>query len=190
MSNDTRDYAHQLDDMVREYLAQARELEEGNLAYATQEAVQKAQHAEWQRTHEGGVARLYEEIVSFIKSHEDDLIAKGKRSFATSAATFQFTTIKARPKVLDSQAILQKARKMGVVKQVATPPRTGWKFSAKLFWNFLQKNPTKRQHFEQWIEHGQEHESLTIKPNKGHDVTYDPGRISPLPVTPPRTSPA
>jgi len=190
MPGNTEDIARQLDEMTLAYLAETRKLEEGNLEFASETAVRKAAHADWQRVCEGNITRQYDDILAFIKEHEDVLIAKGKRSFTTSAAVYQFTTVRARDKIANSEAIMRMARKLHVVKQVATPPRTGWKFSAKLFWNFLQKNPTQRQHFERWIEHGEERESLSIKPNHGHPVTHDSQRISPPPVTPPRTSPA
>lgn len=118
-----------------------------------------------------------------VAQHRNSLIATGKKSFATMQATFQFREVPAKTTIADKKGIMQVARRLGVVRRIASPPKGGWSIDQKKFVAWLADNSELRVHFEPFIDEIEVCESLTIKPNEGYMVVHDSKRISPPPFT-------
>jgi len=114
-----------------------------------------------------------------IDSNRATLIERGKRSFITMAAKFQLRDVPAKIEVLDKLGIMEAARNLGVVRQIANPPKGEWRFNQKKFLAWLGKNNELHGHFEQFIDHADGGESLTIQPNANYTVLHDSKRVSP-----------
>lgn len=114
-----------------------------------------------------------------IDANRSTLIARGKRSFVTLLASFQLKEIPAKTEVLDKLAIMEAARHLGVVRQIANPPRGEWRFSRTKFLGWLADHGELREYFEPYLEYSDKTESLTIKPNTNYTVDHDSQRISP-----------
>lgn len=106
------------------------------------------------------------------------LIEAGKRSFITALTKFQFRDVPGKDKVGDSDGIMNAARRLGVVRQIANPVHY-WKFDSKKFFAWLDKNGEIRPSFDEFIEEGTDGESLTIQPNSDYTVHFDNKRVSP-----------
>ena len=182
MSGDITEVIQHVNELVKEWIGLTQELKAKRAAYAQEEAVRKATHANECMTLEGQISIKYRELLDFIIEHRPELIKPGKKSFVTNAATFQFHIVRGRTKVLDKDEIMKRARKLHIVRHIATPPRKGWELVPKLFLDYLEKNGEMRAEFEPWIEEGEDREELTIKPNLGYDVTHSTERLSPHPV--------
>ena len=118
-------------------------------------------------------------IWQVINANRPRLIARGKRSFATLQAKFQLRELQAKIEVLDKSGIMEVAHRLGVVKQIATPPKGGWRFNQKKFLAWLEQNGEMREHFEPFLEQVDKSESLTVQPNTTYTVEHDSQRISP-----------
>lgn len=121
-----------------------------------------------------------------ITKHRSSLMATGKKSFATMHATFQLREVPAKITIVDKKGVMRVARRLGVVKHIANPPKGGWTIDQKKFMAWIAHNSELRAQFEPFIDEVEARESLTIKPNAGHTVIHDRKRISPPPVTVPR----
>ena len=114
-----------------------------------------------------------------IDSNRATLIERGKRSFITMAAKFQLRDAPAKVEVLDKLGIMETARNLGVVRQIANPPKGEWRFNQKKFLAWLGKSNELHEHFEQFIDHTDGSESLTVQPNANYTVLHDSKRVSP-----------
>ena len=113
-----------------------------------------------------------------IEPNRSSLIVRGKKSFITALAKFQFREVPGKDKVGDSDGIMNAARRLGVVRQIANPVHY-WKFDSKKFFAWLDRNGENRPHFAEFIEEGTDGESLTIQPNSNYTVHLDKKRVSP-----------
>lgn len=123
--------------------------------------------------------RLDTAIWSSIDDNQSVLIARGKRSFVTLLAKFQLKKLPAKVEMLDKAGIMESARRLGVVKKIATPPKGGWRFNQKKFLAWLEQNGELRKHFEPYINRVDTSESLTVKPNANYTVEHNSERVSP-----------
>jgi hypothetical protein len=78
---------------------------------------------------------------------------------------------------------MEVARQLGVIRQIADPPKGGWKFNAKKFWAWLERRGELREHFAEAIEQTEDSEGLTIYPNSNYTVMHGLDRVSPPPVS-------
>lgn len=122
-------------------------------------------------------------IWRLLNDNRPTLIARGKRSFVTMRAKFQFREVPARLEVLDKVGIMEAAHRLGVVKQIANPPKGGWKFNQKKFHAWLTSSGDLCRHFEAFVDQTAKTESLTVQPNATYTVEYDSQRISPPSIT-------
>lgn|GEM_PF-2547514 len=114
-----------------------------------------------------------------VDENRATLIERGKRSFITMTAKFQLRDVPAKVEVLDKLGIMEAARNLGVVRQIANPPKGGWRFNQKKFLAWLDKSNELHGHFEQFIDHTGGGESLTVQPNANYTVLHDSKRVSP-----------
>lgn len=170
-------------------LAEKRFLVEVRLEDATRE--HKAAVAALVAAHEkalaglnGEAALLDEQIAQTIQTNREGLIEQGKQSFAIMRARFQFRkpSANAKPKVADASGLMEAARKLGVVRQIAKPSYS-WKLNQSKFFDWLEKHGEMRRHFEEFLEDPASGESLTMQPNTGYTVHHDSKRISPPSVS-------
>ena len=118
-----------------------------------------------------------------VDENRAGLIAPKKRSFATMLAKFQLKDVPAKTEVVDKQGIMEIARKLGVIRQIANPPKGEWRFNQKKLFGWLAKNGEFRRHFEPFLNEVDKDESLTISPNRTYTVEHDSQRISPPSIT-------
>lgn len=123
-------------------------------------------------------ARLWE----LLQQHRSTLIAPSKQSFITMIAKFQFKKKYGKEKITDPDAIMDVARTLGVVMQIADPPG-GWRFNATKFWAWLGQRGDMREHFAGLLEKEADSEGLTISPNSNYTVMHDHERVSPPSVS-------
>lgn len=150
--------------------------------FAGEQAAMAARHASYLAPIEEEIARVDQELSSMIEEHRPSLIAKGRQSFATMAAVFQFRHTQSKPRVTDATAALETARRLGVVRKVARLTHV-WKLDATKLLEWLEKNGEHRDEFDEFIEPSAERESLSLKPNGTYVVLHDGNRISPPAVT-------
>lgn len=124
-----------------------------------------------------------ERLWALLQKHRNVLIAPGKQSFITMAAKFQFKKESGKERVTDSGAVMETARLLGIVRQIADPPKGGWRYNTKKFWSWLEQRGEMREHFADQIEVTQDTEGLTIYPNSNYTVLHDLERVSPPPVS-------
>lgn len=146
----------------------------------------QAKLADLTREHEANLHELAERereldpaIWQAIDANRSTLIARGKRSFVTLLAKFQLRDVPAKIEVLDKPGIMETAHRLGIVKQIANPPRGGWRFDRKKFLAWLASHGELREHFEPYIEQSDKSESLTVQPNANYTVEHDSQRVSP-----------
>ena len=123
--------------------------------------------------------RLDTAIWQEVDENRATLIERGKRSFITMMAKFQLRDVPAKVEVLDKLGIMETARNLGVVRQIANPPKGEWRFNQKKFLAWLDKSNELHGHFEQFIDHTGGGESLTVQPNANYTVLHDSKRVSP-----------
>lgn len=122
------------------------------------------------------------EIWDEAKSNYEMLVERGKRSFATMIAKFQFRDKPGTTKVVDAAGIMNLARKLGVIRKIAEPqPR--WKLNNKKFLAWLEANPQLKSRFADFIQQEEATETLGLQPNSGYIVHHDSRRISPPSVS-------
>lgn len=129
---------------------------------------------------EAQAAKVDDMLWRAIDKNRDQLIPGGKRSFTTRWVKFQFKNVPATTKVKDEAGIVSVARKRGALKKVANPT---WVVDDKKLLAYLDENPDERKHYQDHLEEIAEHETLSIKLNEGHDVTFDNKRLTPKAVS-------
>lgn len=140
-------------------------------------------------THERNLAQIAAKIEQVdpqidetIAKRRSDLIEAGKQSFTTSEWKFQFRKAPGKTKVTDADGVMEVARKLGIVRKIADPPKR-WKFNQKKFLGWLESHPEERARFEAYLEDTEDGETLHMYPNSGHTVFHDSKRVSPPPIT-------
>lgn len=126
-------------------------------------------------------AGLDQQIAAIIQPNRGSLIERGKQSFVIMRAKFQFRKPSGKTKITDAAGIMDVARKLGVVRQIAKPSYV-WKLNQSKFFDWLDKHGEMRTHFEEYLDDSSK-ESLTMQPNAGHTVHHDSKRISPPSVS-------
>lgn len=121
-------------------------------------------------------------ITMLVDEHRSTLVATGKKSFATRIAKVQFRAVGETIKVHDKDGIMRVARKLGVTKQIAKPPKMQYVFNVVMFKAWLRKNGERRHLFEKFFEDVPAGESLHLQPNDSHQVFYDGQRLSPVSI--------
>ena len=139
--------------------------------------------------HEGGLIAVQEQIDSLdgriwklAADHRSELLPGNERSFATLAATFRFRKTGGGIKVNDAEEVMEIARKLGIVRQVASPPSQKWKLCIKKLTAWAAKHPELLKRFGTALKEIPKSESLNIQPNAGYVTIFDNERISPPPV--------
>lgn len=118
-------------------------------------------------------------VWGLISANRGTLIAEGKKSFVTSAAKFQLRSSTAKVKVADSEGVMAVARRLGVVRKIANPPRHTWLLDKDRFLAWLDANPDLRDQFAEFLDETEASEGLTIQPNGTYTVFHNSERISP-----------
>lgn len=149
-----------------------------NQEFATEKAELEKLHDLELAEINAAIKEIDDEIWESVERDRSTLIQKGKQSFTTMAAKFQFRKSAAKTKVTDSDGVMQTARRLGVVRKIAEPAFR-WKLSSAKFLDWLAKNGELREHFADFIEEPVDKESLSIAPNSNYTVFYDAKRISP-----------
>jgi phage host-nuclease inhibitor protein Gam len=122
------------------------------------------------------------DIWNEAKSNYETLVERGKRSFATMIAKFQFRDKPGTTKVVDAAGIMSLARKLGVIRKIAEP-QPHWKLNNKKFLAWLEANPQLKGRFADFIQQEEATETLGLQPNSGYIVHHDSRRISPPSVS-------
>lgn len=115
-----------------------------------------------------------------IDRHRGELTPKDERSFTTRWVRFQFKRVPESVKLKDKQGALVVARKRGHVNRVA---RRIVEVDEKRLIEFLTEHPDERRHYEDFLDVTPEHDTLSVKLNEGHDVTFDNKKLSPKAVS-------
>ena len=127
---------------------------------------------------EGEIKALDTQIANLIKQHRKELIKAGKKSFVIMSATFQLRKFGEKTEVKDAKAIMDVARKLGIVRRIAKLTMS-WKFNQAKFFAWLDEHGELRSKFEDHLEVKDAGESLTMAPNSNYTVHHDSKRISP-----------
>lgn len=150
----------------------------------------KQKKAELEGKHAAALSRLEARaatadrgIWKIIEENGSLLIAAGRRSFVTMTARFQLRSVGPRTEILDKQGIMDTARRIGVVRQIADPPKNEWRFNRSKFLAWLDKHGEYRSEFELYLDEVDEHDSLSIKPNTNYTVVLDNKRLTPPSIT-------
>lgn len=154
-----------------------------NERYDAQEATRQRRHAARLQKLSERVAKLDGEILADVDAHGVELIPPGRRSFATMNGKIQLRTIPEHIVILDKKAIMKKAAALGVIRQIADPPRGGWRLNTSKLLAWLDRNGKNREKFADDIMVIPEHESVTLQPNTGYTVEYSGKRLSPPSIT-------
>lgn len=157
------------------------ELETLKNEYKKEEDELKKRYAPHLELIEASVAEVDKELFDFISDNQDILIDKDKRSFATLIGVFQFKRSSQAVKVVDTEGVMDMARRVGVVKQIADLVHH-YKLNRRKFTAWLESNPRYLEVFDEYLE-ANDTESLTIRPNSTYVVTHKRRRISPPGVT-------
>ena len=145
--------------------------------FKTEEAELKKRFAQDIAPVEDRISQLDAELIHRINDNRDRLIARGKQSFVTLVARFQFKKSTITDKVQDTSGVMEVARRLGVVRQIADPIR-GYKLNRRKFGAWLKAHPEHREAFDEYLEL-QSGESLTMQPNSTYTVKHDSQRVSP-----------
>lgn len=129
---------------------------------------------------EAQVAKADDMLWCVIDKHRDELTPTGERSFATRWVKFQFKNVPAVTKVENAAGIISIARKRGSLKQVAKP---AWQVDDEKLLAYLDENPDERKYYQDCLQEVPAHETLSIKLNEGHDVTFDNKKLTPKAVS-------
>lgn len=123
-----------------------------------------------------------ERLWALLQKHRSVLIKPGKQSFITMAAKFQFKKEPGKERVTNAVAVMDLARDLSVIRQIADPPKGGWRYNAKKFMAWMEKRGGVRDKFAAFIEKTEDTEGLTIYPNSNYTVMHGLDRVSPPPV--------
>ena len=178
MSDASTEVIEKLDALAEQrFLAQVK-LDKATEEYKTAIAVLTADHEKVQTSLQSEINALDSQIYDTIQANRNELIRRGKKSFAIMKAVFQFRSSDPKTKIADSAGIMSVARKLGVVRQIAKVS-ISWKLNQSKFFQWLDKHGELRPHFEDYLEEVEAGESLTMKPNTNYTVFHDSKRISP-----------
>lgn len=172
-----------INDLVESRFQLEIEREAENQRFQTAIAALTREHQEKLNRFAERERELDPDIWRSIDHNRSTLIARGKRSFVTIRAKFQLREVPAKLEVLDKVSIMEAAHRLGVVKQIANPPKGGWRFNQKKFLAWLASSGDLYRHFEPFVEQTDKTESLTIQPNTNYTVEHDSQRISPPSIT-------
>lgn len=115
-----------------------------------------------------------------IEENRSTLIKSGKNSFPTLEAIFQLRKVRGlKIKVTDKEGVLKVARRLRITREIANPPKGGWRLDQKKLLRWLEKNPGWHHFFGAYVEDLSGEESLTIRPNGTYTTYYRNERISP-----------
>lgn len=154
-----------------------------NKRFKDDEAKLKSAHSAVLNPIEIAIAETDANLRRIITGRRSQLIERGKKSFVTMAARFQFRSGTDKPKVTDIESVMEAARRLGVVRKVATPKYV-WQLTPKKFFEWLERNDEHRSKFEDYIENpADEEDSLVATPNGTYTVLHNSKRVSPPSVT-------
>ncbi len=169
-----------LDDLARELFAEQISGDAEKARFKAAEAALKAEHEANMEPILAAMRRAGAKVWELIESNRATLIAASKQSFMTGAAKFQLRRSSVKVKVVDPDGVMKVARRLGVIKKVASPPRRTWRLDKDKFLSWLDENPELRDQFEEFLEDTTE--GLTIQPNGTFTVFHNKERVSPPPV--------
>lgn len=173
----------QIDDLARKRFELEVTRQKLRDEFAGEQAAMTARHAGYLAPIEEEIDRVERQLLTKIEENRPSLIAKGRQSFATMAAVFQFRRTQPKPRVTDATAALEVARRLGIVRKVGRLVHV-WKLDSAKLMKWLEKNGEYRDAFDECIEPSAESaESLSLKPNGTYTVVHDGSRISPPAVT-------
>lgn len=150
--------------------------------FAGEQAAMAARHARYLAPIEEAIDRVERQLLTKIEENRPSLIAKGRQSFATMAAVFQFRHTQSKSQVTDATAALEAARRLGIVRKVARLVHV-WKLDSAKLLEWLEKHGEYRDEFDEFIKPPTKRESLSITPNGTYVVLHDGSRISPPSIT-------
>jgi phage host-nuclease inhibitor protein Gam len=154
-----------------------------NDSFKQKEAALESKHAAALSKLEARAANVDRGIWKIIEENRSLLIAAGRRSFVTMTARFQFRTVGSRTEILDKQGIMDTARRIGVVRQIADPPKNEWHLNRTKFLAWLDKHGEYHREFEPYLDDIEKHDSLSIKPNTNYTVMLDNKHLTPPSIT-------
>lgn len=163
----------------RRILLEAR-LDKAKQRYKDKRDALKAAHDRVVTRIESLVRKDDELIWKDIDRNRSKLTPKGERSFTTRWVKFQFKKVPESVKLTDENVALAVARKRHHVNQVTTKVVV---VDEKKLVAFLEKHPNERLFYEDAIQVTPAHDTLSVKLNEGHDVTFDNKKLSPKAVS-------
>lgn len=113
------------------------------------------------------------QIWQLIKLHRKELLPGVQRSFVTWLGIFRFRKVNARTAIINLEGLMATARQAGVIRQFCDPPRGGWTFNPKKFFDWLKRNDEYRDQYDDFLEEIPEHDSLGLQRNWGNPSDYD-----------------
>lgn len=182
MSVDKNELISQVNELAVERLRLEPQLQEMTRRHAVERQELANRQAAELAPLEERASHLDDTLHDMVTHHRAALFLPGKRSFAVFGAIISLRKVSARVTVLDSKAIMARARQLGVVRKIATPVRT-YKFNLTMFKAFFAQCDEHRPQFEPYIDEVPEHDSLSIRPNDQHETIYDGKRLTNEPIT-------
>ena len=153
----------QLDDLAAERLRVEATMNAEKEAHRGAVRALEDEHADRMSEYVRRAQELDRTIWLTIRQHWSTLMPGSARSFRTMRVTFSMKKVNATTAVIDKDAIMELARKLGVVKQLADPPRAGWTFNKKKFLAWLQRTEKYRARFKEFLRETPTHDSLSVK---------------------------
>lgn len=172
----------ELNELAEQRFVVQLKLDDANQKYKAAVAALDAVHEHKLAAFQAEIDTLDAKISNKIKTNRKALIESGKQSFVIMRARFQFRKTKPKTTVKDAKAIMDMARKLGVVRQVAKL-KCSWGLNQGKFFDWLNTNGEFRSQFEDYLEVTEAGESLTMQPNTNYTVHHDSKRVSPPSVS-------
>lgn len=178
MTDANTEVIDQLNELAEKRFLVELERNKSNEEHKSAVAELEAQHKGVLAAFDTDIQTLDKQIADLIRKNRKSLIEADKKSFVIMRAKFQFRGYDKKTTVTDAKAIMEVARKLGVVKQIAKIA-VAWKFNQAKFFAWLAKHEELRPKFDPFLETKTAGESLTMAPNTNYTVHHDSKRISP-----------
>lgn len=126
---------------------------------------------------EASIASVDKALLDGVQDNRNILIEKGKQSFTTLFAKFQLKKASSAVRVTDRDGVMEVARNLRVIRQIADPPSNRYKLNIQRFKDWIQRNPEYLDDFAKYLDFPTG-ETLTIQSNGTYPVSYEGKRIS------------
>lgn len=167
------DVKQTLNELTEQRFAIEAEREDAKKRYKQQRDIADQQQAALLGGLDKAALEIDHKIWRLIQQHRKELLPGTQRSFVTWLGIFRFRKVNARTTVANLAGLMDTARRTGVIRQFCDPPRGGWTFNPKKFFDWLKRNDEYHDQYEPFLEEIPEHDSLGLQRNWGNPSDYD-----------------